>query len=435
VAWWDLKLLLFNQDWWADELRDLGHEVLTCGDSSHLEAHPPTTFSHIDNIIKSLPNNFVPDVILWLDNSAPVFFQGFENCSIPIIFYSVDAQHHYGLHSHLSVCFDHILLAQKDYLPYFTRSTTPVTWLPLWASRYVEASDDKRYEATFVGTLNKLLNPRRVEFFDKLSSLVPLHLKTGDFACIFPHAEIVVNQTVKLDLNFRVFEAMMCGSLLLTEHTENGLLELFQDGTHLVTYPAHDAEQAATKIQWLLNNPEQMRAIARQGREEILAKHLPKHRAQTVHNIIQGIKKSPLRPERFFAAMINHVSIATITHKKTGNYPIAALIAAMSSASQALYNGVCPDDIYAAHLIRTSVLYDQVLRTSAGGTLIRQFSDAFPDHYVLRLAKIRLLLNSGEMAAARDSAEQLGEGPPRAVFEKAEYAVNMLLQDGEEGWI
>lgn len=433
-SWWDnnLKLLLLNQDWWATELRELGHEVVTCGLSSHLEVQPATSFPHIDNLINSLPNGFTPDVILWLDNSAPVFLQGFESCSIPIVFYSVDTQHHYGLHAHLASCFDHILLAQKDYTPVFAQSGTPLTWLPLWASSYVEASEEKKFGATFVGTLNKLLNPRRVEFFDRLGELAPIHLHSGGFIGIFPHAEIVVNQTVKADLNFRVFEAMMCGATLLTERTENGLLELFQDGEHLVTYTAHNAEEAAEKIKWLLANPDKMRSIARAGREEVLNKHLPKHRALTVHNIVQNIRKLPPRSERFYSAMINHGSIAVLTHKKSGYYPIPALIAALNSATQAMELRCYPDEIHVAHLIRISMLYDQVTRSAAGAALVRQFADVFPDHYILRLAKIRLLLNSGEISAARDYAEALYEGPPRAVFEKAEYAINLILNDGEE---
>lgn len=427
-----MKLLLLNQEWWAPELRELGHEVVTCGLSTHLEVQPATTFPHIDNVIKGLPNGFVPDVILWLDNSAPVLLQGFETCSIPFVFYSVDAQHHYGLHSHLASCFDHILLAQKDYAPVFAKSGTPLTWLPLWASNYVEASDEKKYGAAFVGTLNKLLNPRRVEFFDRLATLVPIHLHSGGYCHIFPHSEIVVNQTVKADLNFRVFEAMMCGATLLTERTENGLLDLFRDGEHLVTYTAHNAEDAAEKIRWLLDNPNTMRAIARAGREEILQKHLPKHRAAVIHELVQNIRKLPPRPERFYSAMINHGSIAILTHKKSGYYPIPALIAALNSAAQGMASGCYPDDIHAAHLIRISTLYDQVIQTGAGSSLVRQFADTFPDNYVLQLAKIRLLLNMGQMSAARESAECLEAGPPRAIFEKAEYAINLILDEGNE---
>ncbi len=427
-----MKILLLNQEWWAPELRELGHEVMTCGLSTHLEFQPTTTFPHIDNLIKGLPNGFTPDVILWLDNSAPVLLQGFECCSIPIVFYSVDTQHHYGLHSHLASCFDHILLAQKDYAPVFTKSGTPLTWLPLWASSYIEASDEKKYGAAFVGTLNKLLNPRRVEFFDRLATLAPIHLHSGGYGHIFPHSEIVVNQTVKADLNFRVFEAMMCGATLLTERTENGLLDLFREGEHLVTYAAHNADEAAEKIRWLLDNPQTMRAIAKAGREEILQKHLPKHRAQVVHEIVQNIRKLQPRPERFYSAMINHGSIAILTHKKSGYYPIPALIAALNSAAHGMTHGCCPDDIHAAHLIRISSLYDQVIRTGAGNSLVLQFADAFPDNYVLQLAKIRLLLNTGQVSAARESATELEEGSPRSVFEKAEYAINLILDEGDE---
>jgi hypothetical protein len=225
---------------------------------------------------------------------------------------------------------------------------------------------------------------------------------------------------------------MMCGTTLLTERTENGLLDLFRDGEHLVTYTAHDADDAAQKMRWLLDNPETMRAIAKAGREEILQKHLPKHRAEVVHDIVQNIRKLPARTERFYSAMINHGSIAILTHKKSGYYPIPALIAALNSAAHGMTHGCCPEDIHAAHLIRISTLYDQVIRTGAGGSLVHQFAETFPDNYVLQLAKIRLLLNTGKLSLARESAAELEEGPPKAIFEKAEFAINLILTEGDE---
>jgi hypothetical protein len=50
----------------------------------------------------------------------------------------------------------------------------------------------------------------------------------------------------------------------------------------------------------------------------------------------------------------------------------------------------------------------------------------------LQLAKIRLLLNTGQVSAARESATELEEGSPRSVFEKAEYAINLILDEGDE---
>jgi hypothetical protein len=422
-----VRVLLLNQDWWAKELRDFGHEVITCGDFPHLDTKPIVPFAHINTILEGLPNRFSPDVIIWLDDSKPVIFHGFEDCEIPFIFYSVDTHHHHLLHGHLASAFDHMMVAQKDYLPHFASSSTPISWLPLWASKYMEASAEKKYGATFVGTLNRQLNPKRVAFFEALAKLVPITFQTGDFAQIFPYSEIVTNQTVKLDLNFRVFEAMMSGALLLTEKTGNGLFDLFQDNHHFITYTHDDPKEAAEKIQWALEHPQMMREIARNGRDEVLKKHTATHRAAEIHEIITKAKKLPRRPERYYAAMMNHGVLGTLLHLKTGTYPISPLVAAMQAASAALEAGTAPTPLHAAHLIQVATIYDRIMSTGSGGALLKRFADAFPESYMLQLAEIRRLLNSGSLADATRLAHKLTPGSAELVFRSAEETISHIL--------
>ena len=94
----------------------------------------------------------------------------------------------------------------------------------------------KRYDVSFVGSLDARLHPDRVALLDALRGRLPLHVAEGPYADVFTHSRIVLNQTVRGDLNARVFEALACGALLLTERTGNGLLDLFADGEELVTY-------------------------------------------------------------------------------------------------------------------------------------------------------------------------------------------------------
>jgi hypothetical protein len=427
-----VRVLLLNQDWWAAELRELGHEVMSCGDFPHLDAKPIIPYAHINTLIEHLPNKFVPDVIIWLDNSTPLFLQGLEDCDIPIVLYSVDTHHHYVLHSHLAECVDHVFVAQKDYLSCFANCTTPASWLPLWASRNMQASAEKKYAATFVGTLNPRLNPERVAFFQELEKIAPVTFQTGDFSQIFPYSEIVINQTVKLDLNFRVFEAMASGALLLTEKTENGLFDLFQDDHHFITYTHNDPKEAAEKIKWALAHPQIMRTIAQNGRDEILKKHSTAHRAATVHELITNIKKLPRRPERHYSAMINHGIVTNLTHLKTGVYPVSPLIAAIQSASTALEEGAKPNPFHSAHLIQIVMAYDRLMSTGSGLTLLRRFAAAFPEAPLLQLAEIRHLLNSGSVAEATSLARKLTTESPEKVFSVAEEIITGILSSGVE---
>jgi len=332
------------------------------------------------------------------------------------------------LHSYLARCFDYIYIAQADYLSYFHDHRNYLEWLPLWAPRRVEASQEKRFGATFVGNLNARLNPERVSFFNRLQELIPIHIAHGAYWEIFPHAEIVVNQTVRGDLNFRVFEAMMCGALLLTEHSSNGLLDIFSDGQHLVTYTKNDIHDAAEKIHRLLDNKPRMREIAQAGRQEVLARHTAMHRAQTVEKCLRALEKRPLPPNRYLATMINFNVVSTNLEECSRPMSIKAVLAAMTAAEKALHCGAIPTDVEVVHLIRSVLRYERLLGTKAGYNLLQQYGEAFPDNKLLLLACIRKFLNHGEVVAARQLAVTHFQEQPSEIFTLAEQTITTILE-------
>lgn len=422
-----MKILIFNQDWFAAELRELGHEVRTCGSEAHLEHQIPVITNDLESVIASL-NGFVPDVILWHDNSMPTFLMsGLESTTIPVVFYSVDTFHHADMHAFMAKVFDHILVAQKDYVRVFDDCGTPSTWLPLWAPRYVEASDRKTWPVSFVGNLNAKLNPRRVEFFEKLQHQVPINIAHGNYWEHFPFSEIVVNQTVKGDLNFRVFEAMMCGALLLTERTPNGLFEIFREGEHLITYTPDSVEEATERVRYLLAHPEQMRQIAHAGREEILKRHLPKHRALAVHEILSTVRKRTPAKDRHFRSMTNHALTTLIAARRTGLYHAIPLTACLLAAQRGLEAREELSDMQAGYLIRACHAYDEMTKDSVGRRLLAQFAIVMPTHEMVALATIRDLLNSGRRLEAEVIASHISSSPPNEVFHHAERTIHEIL--------
>jgi hypothetical protein len=422
-----VKILIFNQDWFAAELRDLGHEVRTCGSEPHLEHQIPVITNDLESVIASL-NGFVPDAILWHDNSMPtVLMSGLESTTIPVVFYSVDTFHHAHMHALMAEVFDHVFVAQKDYVRVFDGCGTPATWLPLWAPRYVEASDRKTWPVSFVGNLNAQLNPRRVEFFDKLQHQIPIHIGHGNYWELFPFSEIVVNQTVKGDLNFRVFEAMMCGALLLTERTSNGLFEIFREGDHLVTYTPDSVEEAAEKVHYLLAHPMQMRQIAHSGREEILARHLPKHRAQVVHEILSTVRKRTPAKDRHFRAMVNHALTALIAARRSGHYHAPPLTACLFAAQRGLEAREELSNMQAGYLIRACHAYDEMTNGAIGRRLLAHFATAIPTQELVVLSAIRNLLNSGRRLEAEVIASRISTSPPNEVFHHAERTIHEIL--------
>jgi len=423
-----VKILIFNQDWFAPELREFGHEVITCGSEPHLDHRIPFGANNLDTVIASL-NGFVPDVILWHDNSVPTFLMtGLESTSIPLVLYSVDTFHHYPMHTFMAEIFDHVLVAQKDYVNAFDGCGTPATWLPLWAPRFIEASDEKKWSVSFVGNLNAKLNPRRVKFFEELKPRIPIHITQGNYWEFFPFSEIVVNQTVVGDLNFRVFEAMMCGTLLLTERTPNGLFDIFREGEHLVTYSPDSVDEATEKVSYLLQHPDQMRQIARAGREEIIKKHLPKHRAQTVHTILSTVSKRTPAKDRNFRAMVNHAMTSLISARTTGQHMPLPLTASLLAAQQGLAAGEEISNTQAGYFVRACYAYNDMTKSNIGTELIAHFANTMPKQEILVLSAIRNLLNTGRKLEAEVIASKISSSPADEVFHAAEQAVQTILQ-------
>jgi hypothetical protein len=424
-----VNILLLNQDWFATELRTLGHTVRTCGTALHLDVVLNLPLNHLEKVLAEDLNGFAPDIIIWLDDSAPLMLCGLEDATVPVVYYSVDSHHHHEMHGRLAAAFDHVLVAQRDYLPCFAESGTPCEWFPLWAPRYVEASQEKRYDLTFIGNLNRELNPARVEFFEQLQARHPIHLGHGAYWDFFPFAHIVVNQTVKGDLNFRVFEALMCGATLLTERTPNGLLDLFNDGEHLVTYERSDADAAAAQARELLENPARMRAIAAAGRAEVLARHTPLARAHRLDQLIRTVQKRPRDPRRHFAVMINFGFVSTVTESTSALVSALAAQAGLDSARRALSEGAQPSDNDVVHIVRLTTNYDRLTRGSLGAELLREFAAAYPEKHLLTLADLRQRLNRGELPEARRLAAQISSQPADLVFHAAEQIVSSVLHN------
>jgi hypothetical protein len=422
------RVLLLNQDWFAEELRELGFEVVTAGHTfaTHLEIKVEMPFLHVDKLLALIPNNWRPDVIIVYDNSAPLAFSGFEDLQIPTIFYSVDTHHHAALHRYLFDVFDYHLIAQRDYHDFLAEAGHSPEWFPLWASRYVDASDQKKYGAVFIGTMNAKLNPERVAFFDNLQKQIDVLCTQGAYWEFFPHAQMVINQTVKSDLNFRVFESMMCGTLLLTEESNNGLFDLFQNGVHLVTYKKNNVEDAAQKIKYYLDNPTEASKIANCGREEILAKHTPMARAKRMAEIINSVRLTE-KPRRYASMAVNYLCLARTSKEVADNVRVSGLTHCLRCFEQALQHGQFFDDTLAAQLVVAAHDFDKLSASISGYRLLKRFFERFPDNHVLLLAVVRGAMNTGEMAFAQELCDRYSLESTSATYEKAEVVVRKLL--------
>lgn len=423
-----MRILVFNQLWCVDEMRAAGHEVRTVGMHDECDVIAPPPLIHINTILSSYLPDFKPERILYWDNSAPVSVLGLEDIEIPTLFYSVDTHHHAAYHKYLAHVFDKTLVAQKDYLHHFVGFDQEVEWMPLWASRFVDVSEVQTYGAVFVGNMDAKLNPDRVKFFEELKKKRDVYTTMGEFWKIFPHAQVVVNQTVLGDLNFRVFESLMCGVPLLTEVTQNGLFDLFTDGKHLLTYQKGNVESAVEKIDWVLSHPHESRELARAGRQQVLDYHLPQHRAQYVLNILQDLRKKK-RSFKRYAMFVNFSVLARRMDYVDTSYAKKALLHAMRIIDDACRDGEPISTEVACLCVLSAVTYDKTFNSNAGEGLLLKLSEAYPEEKVLHLARIRGLLNRGAVPDAQKVAQDYFEDLPNVTFKNAEHVITTILSE------
>lgn len=417
-----MRILIFNQDWFAKQWREAGHEVVTAGPFDNLDYKLKTPLLHVDAVARDCGLSGPPDLIVYLDNSMPLSVIGLEQTSVPTIFYSVDAQHHIHWHKYLGAVCDLVFVAHRDYIPQFLAEGANAHWLPLWASKEPEASSEKIFDSLFVGTLNPNLNKDRVEFFEKLQLEAPVEVRQGGWWDLFPKAKLVINQTVKGDLNFRVFEAMASGSMLLTERGSNGLFDLFKEGEHFACYDKGDVTEAAAQIKKYIGADAERELIAKQGYDEVKRCHLESHRAKTVLEMAQALIKSKTRA-KYLSAMVPYL-YCSWRYEKGGSLPhtVLALAGALRALKLALNEKEPITDTHILYAALVCSEYDRIAQSTRGFDVLRDLLLVMPQNNMLKLIITRISLNTGRPELAQEIAKEF-EMPERKVFELAEVVM------------
>jgi spore maturation protein CgeB len=177
--------------------------------------------------------------------------------------------------------FDLVFAAQRDGAEMLRRAgIDSVAWLPLACDPEIHRKHevDKRFDIAFVGNVfpgprADLLNVIRWRYPDAFIG----NAYFEEMARVYSSARMAFNRSIQNDVNMRVFEAVACGSLLVTNDLgENGQGELFRDGVHLAVYG--DADELLDKLAFYLGREEVRERIAAVGRAEAVEKHTYRHR-------------------------------------------------------------------------------------------------------------------------------------------------------------
>jgi hypothetical protein len=286
-----MRILTLGGKMLTKGLRDHGHEVMALGPIGTLN-HPldrETDFfqsaGSARGTVRELASAFRPDWIIQVDDSLPLPHLGLEDIPIPKAWWAVDTHLHGAWHRPYAPLFDRVFSAQLNQVETLAAFRSGVEWLPLsfpyepeflpWGSR--------EHDVSFVGTVDAALNPARVELLGKLASLGrPVNVVQGICGPVYRASRAVLNQSVRDDLNSRVFEAMGFGAVLITDRLTHSLREIGEPGRDFLVYEPGDAADLDAKIRWVLGNPAEAEAMARRGHARVVGAHAIGHRIRQV---------------------------------------------------------------------------------------------------------------------------------------------------------
>lgn len=410
-----LNLLLLNQSWFSNELRAIGHRVVVAR-ALPLESEIaiPHRAISIQELLTLLPKDFSVDRILYFDDSRPLSIYGWDSAPVPTLFYSVDSHHHAEWHAILSAVFDKTLMAQKNYISIFKQHANDVSWFPLWSDNYLSESKTRDIPVAFRGNMNETLHPERAKFFQELEKLVAVDAKPGPFAEAYTRAKIVLNQTVRGDLNARVFEAMLCGAMLITPKTENGLDELFVDGKDYVSYPEGDVLAAKEKIEFYLSNEGLRAEIASSGYNKAILHHTSLERAKVLSSLLTSMHITPRSGG--LLGLAQTLLFSARLYSKTNPVEIEILLAEsvrliLESAKQG--SGLS-DALETSCIICKQLLEVHVSAERAMG-FIEELRTILPESIPAILCHIDLLLKAQQHLTAHTIASTISEHPEELV--------------------
>jgi tetratricopeptide (TPR) repeat protein len=268
-----MDVLLIHSGTYARPFEDRGQRVATYGHAAGAEFSVQAAIDHA---------GFVPDWILVELFGPRPFLRGVESCDLPIAAYVYDSPlNHFWLRHYLPL-FDAAFVDFPDSIDLLGAEGTRAFWSPyaIDPANFPEPAEHKEHDLAFVGA--SVGRPRREALLELLRANFdivtggaarpgdPGRMTLRESAEIYARSRIVVNECLIDGPNFRAFEAMASGALLLTEETRNGLPDLFEEGVHFATYtPSNVVERA----HYYLEHESERAEIAAAGRERVLERH------------------------------------------------------------------------------------------------------------------------------------------------------------------
>ncbi|MDL2285157.1 glycosyltransferase [Desulfovibrio sp. OttesenSCG-928-F07] len=261
---------------YANALRNLGHNVLAPKFEEGILYIPSVLEAH----------DFKPDLFIQHERlSARLILGGLHKIPCPTVFVSIDAHLNMFWHKFYGKLFDVVLtphvslykaLNKAERLPAVRR------FAPTGYNHEFTPYAEREHTASFVGVLTKH-RPARTDMVELLTKHCALYrpdsfLQHKDMLTLFANSAIVPNESIALEVNFRLFEAASCGALVISQDIGEDQNAHFTPGVECETYA--NALELIDKISYYIKNLEAAQKIGKAGWERVQKEHLPIHRAE-----------------------------------------------------------------------------------------------------------------------------------------------------------
>jgi hypothetical protein len=277
-------------------LKRLGHEVfrfvVPAGDFNQEDGSFVEQGYDPFTSLRSIANEagFEPDLFLYIEPNG-LIPRGMEQAPFPTACILCDTHQDLNARLNLARFFDHVFLYHRNYLKYFNEHPAGhIHWHPYACdlALFHAKSGERDLDVAFVGKLMTRTTNRKV-IIDRIRERWKVNeerfYKQVEIPEVYSRAKIVLNFPLADDLNFRTFEAMSCGALLLTRRVANGQEILFEENTHFVAFGGD--QELFEKVDYYLLHPQEREKIANAGYAEIQKSHRLEQRLDLLFRAIQ----------------------------------------------------------------------------------------------------------------------------------------------------
>lgn len=227
----------------------------------------------LDELLRVLPDT--PDLFLYVEPLG-LIPEGMERAPFPTACVLGDCHRDLASRIRLARFFDQVFLYQRNYVERFTEHPMDrVHWMPYACdlALFRPLGGVRDLDVAFVGELFR--DSERAQVMKTVASRYRVNEQRwylqAEIPEVYSRAKIVINLPLWDDLNFRFFEALSCGAMLITRRVDNGQGDLFEEGKHFVTFAT--TEELVQLIDDYLRDDDARERIAAAGHREVVARH------------------------------------------------------------------------------------------------------------------------------------------------------------------